>query len=238
MSKTLIVAHRGSKSASKFENTIESFQKAVALGADMIEFDLRKTADDNIVVFHNETISGYKIKNLPYQRLTEITSRRGFRAPLFKEVLDKLGGKIKFDIELKEEGYEEEVIEMVDGALDLKDCIITSFHPNSLKRIKALQIELKTGLLLGLKKPEKMIRSLIQKSSIAGAKADGDFDFILPHWSLLNTRVMKNAREAGVPIMTWTVNRPSKLKEILAGDVAGVITDDTELALELRASSQ
>jgi glycerophosphoryl diester phosphodiesterase len=61
---TLIIAHRGVTSPAR-ENTLEAFRKAIELGADMIEFDVRRTKDLRVVVHHDPGISG-----VPLDRMT------------------------------------------------------------------------------------------------------------------------------------------------------------------------
>jgi len=57
MDLPMIIAHRGA-SALAVENTIESFRKAIDLGADMIEFDVRRTKDKVFVVYHDKFLKG------------------------------------------------------------------------------------------------------------------------------------------------------------------------------------
>ena len=51
-----MVAHRGA-SAREAENTIPAFESAVAAGADVVEFDVRMTADDVAVIMHDPDVS-------------------------------------------------------------------------------------------------------------------------------------------------------------------------------------
>ncbi len=51
----LIIAHRGD-SAHAPENTLAAFQKAVDLNCDLIELDVRETADGHIVVIHDHQV--------------------------------------------------------------------------------------------------------------------------------------------------------------------------------------
>ena len=56
-SACLVIAHRGAwgpaSPAAAAENTLEAFEAAIALGADMIELDVRRTRDSQLVVFHS-----------------------------------------------------------------------------------------------------------------------------------------------------------------------------------------
>ena len=98
----LIIAHRGASSYAK-ENTIESFKKAMLLGADMIEFDVRRTKDNILIAFHDEMIRGHSVKELTYEAISQLARNQGFDIPTVEEVLKWSRGKIRLDVELKEE---------------------------------------------------------------------------------------------------------------------------------------
>jgi glycerophosphoryl diester phosphodiesterase len=66
---TQIIAHRGA-SAVEPENTVAAFRRAVADGADGIELDVRRTADDRLVVHHDARLSdGRIIRDTPVDEL-------------------------------------------------------------------------------------------------------------------------------------------------------------------------
>ncbi|MFX1329560.1 MAG: glycerophosphodiester phosphodiesterase, partial [Promethearchaeota archaeon] len=81
----LIIAHRGANSIAP-ENTLKAFQKAIELGADMIEFDVRKTLDDRIVISHDNSlirITGKlgSIKSMTLEQLRELDFGEGEKIP-------------------------------------------------------------------------------------------------------------------------------------------------------------
>src|SRR5579863_7882844 len=51
----IAIAHRGEPIGHR-ENTLPAFAAAVAAGADMVEIDLRRTRDGEIVVLHDQTL--------------------------------------------------------------------------------------------------------------------------------------------------------------------------------------
>ena len=92
--KQYIIAHRGASGLVEHENTIEAFEKAIEVGADYIEMDLRKTSDNKIIVVHNPDYNGKLIKDFSYQELCQETLENGFIMPLFENVLEKFKDKI------------------------------------------------------------------------------------------------------------------------------------------------
>jgi glycerophosphoryl diester phosphodiesterase len=187
--QTLVVAHRGASSVAP-ENTLEAFEKAIELGADMVEFDVRRGGDGRLVISHDP---------LPAPDV-----------PTLDQVVELCAGRIALDVELKEAGLENEVLQVVASA----DVVVTSFLPEVVTAAKRLRPDVRTGLLL---------RRL--------PAADAPADFLAPHVELLH-------RVPGDGLVVWTVNDEATL-ERLFGDprVAAVVTDDVELALAVRSGS-
>ena len=104
----IIMAHRGA-SAYERENTLRAFERAIELGADVVEFDVRKTADHVLIVHHDEKIRGRIIRELPYADVGRLAGRGGFHVPMLEEVLILARGRIGLNAELKEQGYEADV---------------------------------------------------------------------------------------------------------------------------------
>ena len=120
---TLVVAHRGA-SAIAPENSLEAFEKAIELGADVAELDVRRGADGVLVVSHDPA---------PPPDVATLD-----------EVVSVCAGRIALDVELKEPGLEEEVLRVVTGA----DFVVTSFLPEVLAATKRLRPDVRVGLLL------------------------------------------------------------------------------------------
>ena len=102
MNDTKVIAHRGASALAEHENTLEAFQIAIALRADMVEFDVRRTSDNVLIAYHDPAIDGKRICDLTYNRINDIARQEGYRVPTLVEVLDMCKGKIHLDIELKE----------------------------------------------------------------------------------------------------------------------------------------
>ncbi|HOX95026.1 MAG TPA: glycerophosphodiester phosphodiesterase [Syntrophales bacterium] len=212
----IIIAHRGASAYEK-ENTLRSFERAIAMGADMIEFDVRKTADQVLIAHHNEAIQGKGIGTLSYEAVERCAARRGFHVPTLEEVLILARGKIGLNAELKEEGYEKDVILAMRVHLDDSNFILTSFNATSLDAIRSFFPNLKTGLILG----RNIHRSIDRVET----------DFWIPNWRLLDDALFRMAERSAKPLIVWTVNDRRKLKKYLSDPrIHGVITDRPDLA--------
>jgi len=153
-----LIAHRGDSKHAP-ENTLAAFQKATAVGADWLEFDLQMTKDGALVVIHDETVerttngSG-AVKDLTLAEIRSLDAGNGERVPTFEEVLT-LAKQAEIGImpELKSPhlypGLETKVVEAVTGANYTQQTIIQSFDPLVLEAVNALDPNLKVCRLYG-----------------------------------------------------------------------------------------
>ncbi len=230
----LIIAHRGFPSHAK-ENTIESFEKAMASGADMIEFDVRRTRDNVLIAFHDEMIQGHSVKELPYEAIGQMARHQGFEIPTVEEVLKWARGKISLDVELKEEGCEKESVELLYRYFDEGQFVITSFNDASLRVIKERYPDIKTGLILGRGIPSYHILTRLQEFFPKKRCEQARADFMVVHWRLLMFDFLERAKSNHRPVFVWTVNDGEMMRRLLQDRrVYGIITDKPDLAVSLQ----
>jgi glycerophosphoryl diester phosphodiesterase len=118
----------------------------------MIEFDVRRTKDNVLIVYHDGLIQGKPVSHLLYEEIRQIARNQGFDIPKVEEVLKWSRGRIKLDVEIKEEGYEKEIVELLSGFFKEDQFVITSFNESSLKIVKDNYPDIQVGLLLGKSK--------------------------------------------------------------------------------------
>jgi glycerophosphoryl diester phosphodiesterase len=216
---TAIVAHRGAWGAAA-ENTLAAFENAINLGADMIEFDVRRTGDGRLVVHHDPDWGGVPLSGV------RATALDGPQAPpaTLGEVLDLARGRIQIDVELKERGCVSEVIPLL-RSFGLERCLLTSFHDDVVAAAKAAAPTLTVGLLIGR---YRRASELFPGRRLTAARAD----VLVIHDRLVDTGVLRRIR---LPCLVWTVNAPGRLtKNLTDPRVAGVITDRPQAALQAR----
>ncbi|MGA2011768.1 MAG: glycerophosphodiester phosphodiesterase [Solirubrobacteraceae bacterium] len=216
----LIVAHRGAWGAAP-QNSLEAFERAIAIGCDAIEIDVRRTADDRVVVLHDARVRGRPVGRLEHEQLRART--KAGQAPALAEVLELAAGRVLVDVELKQSGYEEQVMAIVCAHLRPDQYVVTSFRDAVLPAVKRCVPEARAGLLLG---PRRPTRELERRVRATGA------DFLAPHTSLARSGLLDWAGERGLASWVWTANEPRLLRR-LSGDprVAAVITDRPERAI-------
>lgn len=228
----VIIAHRGASALARHENTLEAFKIAIKLKADYVEFDIRKTKDNQLIVFHDDEIDNRAISSLTYDRLCSITSRENYRVPLLSEVLELCKGKIKLDIELKESGYEKRIVDMVTKLYRYDEFMMKSFIDSAVKAVHDYDPYIKTGLLLGKKggSLKTKLYEFFPMTRLAACNAD----FVSPYYKLATVGFIKRMKLYNKPVYVWTVNRARNIGKCILNHVDGIITDKPNVGLNVR----
>lgn len=228
-----VIAHRGASALASHENTLEAFQIAIQLQADYVEFDIRRTKDRQLIAFHNPSLNGKPIRELTYQDLCSITASDGYRIPRLEEVLKLCRGKIKLDIELKESGYEQDVINVLQRYFDYPDYMMKSFLDRCVLRIKETDPNIKAGLLIGSPRNTLVHRlnEYFPMRRLRACKAD----FISPYYQFVTREFVWRMHLHKKPIYVWTVNESERIQKLMKRHVDGIITDRPDLAIQLRS---
>lgn len=234
VTRTLVAAHRGVASGAA-ENTIGAFTNAIEAGADMVEFDVRRTRDGELIAFHDAAVGGVPVGGLT---LDEIEAAAGVRPPLVAEVLRACAGRIRLDAELKEDGYVADVMALLRAGFDPAGLVVTSFLPAVVAQAKEAFPEVRAGLLVGgHRSPADLpgrLRDLYPVELARRARAD----CLAPHYRLAALGVLRRAAAAGLPCLVWTVNSPELIRRFAADSrVEVIITDVTGEAVSIVAGS-
>ena len=91
---TKIISHRGRTSNKSPDNTLQSIENAIGFNIDMVEFDVRRTRDGQIVCFHDAEIEDQPFISLSFSEVTEMNSL----IPTLEQVLRAAKGKIQVDV--------------------------------------------------------------------------------------------------------------------------------------------
>jgi len=222
----LRIGHRGAR-AYEPENTLRSFKKALEVGVDAIEFDVRKTRDNDIVVIHDadvkRTTNGKGlVADLTLKEIKELSTEKGEKIPTLEEALDFLDNKVKILIELKEQGLEEKVLSTIHTKKAEKNVIITSFLDEALKKTRELDKEIETGLIYAKHStPEKTALEL---------KAN----YLVSLYRFTHTANVEKAHKNGLKVIVWTINTPEEAKEYAKKGVDGIATDKPDILNNLK----
>jgi glycerophosphoryl diester phosphodiesterase len=129
-----VSAHRGGTEHATAA-TYEAYSDALASGAEYAEFDIRKTGDDVLVVYHDARVShaGPFVASLRY---AELCDRLGYLVPRVQDVMEMIAGKMAGHLDLKEIGYEDDVIRLATGILGRENFVATTLEDVSVAAIK------------------------------------------------------------------------------------------------------
>jgi len=226
----LRIGHRGA-AAHAPDNTLLGIRRAAALGADMVEIDVQRTADRQVVLAHDAHLRDVDGRYWPIQQSTLAELRQidlgdGERVPTFAEALDvcqeeQLGAYI----ELKDGAALAGVLATLREKKAVGHCILASFRPDWLAEAKKAMPELATSVLF----------SSIQVDPVLQAQAVGA-SFVHPCWerfpnpsSLLTPQWIGRVRAADLGIICWHEERPEEIAGIARAGVDGICSDAPEL---------
>jgi len=223
MKPLLIIGHRGAKGHAP-ENTLISFQKALDLGVDGIELDVHLSADNQIMVIHDETVNrttngdGF-VNQLSLQELKALRIADAHHVPMLAEVLDLVDRKIFINIELKGKDTAKPILALIEKYIATKNWnynsfLISSFDWNALQEVHQLNPKIALGVLT-----ETDVDLAIGFAQFINAKS------IHPYFHLLNKENTMLMQQKGFQVFPWTVNEPEDIQKIKSYTVNGIITD-------------
>jgi glycerophosphoryl diester phosphodiesterase len=242
-----VVAHRGA-SAIYPENTLESFQGAIDLGADAVELDVRMTSDGVPVIMHDLDVSNTTdgrgfVHELSLAQVKALDASRGqgprAEVPTLAEALDLISGRVGVNIEIKnlpgEPAFDSPKEAAVHAGVrllhDLRfdgPVLICSFNWLSIERAREIDGGIATGFLT---------TALIEPAAaLVYVRARGH-QFVLPQFPALLSagRAFVDAAHAeGVHVGTWTVDDPTVLEQLFEMGVDAVATNDPQQAIPVR----
>ena len=208
MSRPLLLGHRGARALKSIpENTIASFDQALADGCDGFEFDVRRTADEEAVVCHDPKAAGFEISRATAKQVSQL--------PRLRDVLQRYRDSF-LDIELKVKGLERITLDLFLRHKPRRGFVVSSFQPGALKSVHALDATIPLGLICESKTQLRLWNEL-------------PVEYVIPQQELVDSELVRKIKGAGKKILVWTVNDPADMKRFAEYGVDGIISDDTSL---------
>jgi glycerophosphoryl diester phosphodiesterase len=208
--KPILLGHRGARAVRQIpENTLASFELCLQHGCHGFEFDVRRSADGQAVICHDETIGGMEIAN---------TASKTLPLPTLGDVLRPFADRAFLDIELKVAGLEVQIVEALREQPSQKGYLVSSFLPEVLTAIHDLDPATPLGFLC---ETRDQLRAWRQAPA----------EWVIPQFALVDRQLVELVHAAGKKIMVWTVNRAEGMREFADGGVDAIISDETELLI-------
>ena len=208
-SRPLLLGHRGARAVGGLrENSIESFDRALADGCDGFEFDVRLAADGEAVIWHDPEADGKRIEETASDQLPQLAR--------LEEVLARYQHKAFLDIELKVAGLEKVTSSLLRSYRVEKGFVLSSFLPDVLTALHSENANLPLGLICESRAELSRWRSL-------------PIQYVIPRHEYLTKSLARELRSADKKILVWTVNRADHMVRCRTLGVDGIISDETSL---------
>src|SRR5215467_837418 len=208
MDRPLLLGHRGARAVRSIpENTIASFDRALAEGCDGFEFDVRLTEDEEAVIIHDPKVSGHDISRTPAKQLSQL--------PRLRDVLQRYRDSF-LDIELKVKGLERVTLDLFFRHKPRRGFVVSSFLPGVLKSLHDLDASVPLGLICEFENQLRLWNEL-------------PVQYVIPHRALVDGELIRKIKGAGKKMLVWTVNNPGDMLRFRDLSVDGVISDETSL---------
>ena len=217
-------------------NTLASFDAALAVGVDMIEFDVLPADDTGELVLAPDRNA----------------ARRG-NPPTLEEGLAHLSSPafagLDFDVDIKGPGYEDRVVEALQRHGLVERSLVCAQYPRSLDRVRELDPALRVGWSVPRASTDYTTKPLIGWVAVlalllyrrllprrAGrALRRGRVDAIMANWRVVTPRLVDAVRAAGGDLYAWTVDDAARIRALAGLGVTGVISNDPRLFSALPA---
>lgn len=237
-SQIKVVAHRGL--SSKYpENTLIAYEAALQLNIDYLEIDIHKTADDKLVVIHDDSVDRTsngtgKIKDYTMEQLQQLDyglwkgeSFRGQTILEFKDVLKlvkQYSKKLLIEIKKPEQypGIEQLLLKQLKEAqVQSSNIVIQSFDIESIKKIYETGVNYKLGVLISAKKYWYRRPNFKKIATFA--------HFLNPNYKLVTTKFVATAHKYNLEVMPYTVNDKVISAKLIKSNIDGIITDAPDI---------
>jgi glycerophosphoryl diester phosphodiesterase len=193
------------------------------MGADIVELDVRRSADGLLVVHHDA--------HLPDGRAVATTTKDEMARsiPTLDAALDACAG-MAVDIEIKndegEPGFDatrrlsDDVVALVLGRGDADRVFVSSFDLASLERVRAVTADVATGYLVGAP-PEGVVDLLAREGHQA----------VHPWWETVDPAFVDFCHAAGIAVNVWTLDDPDAMVRLAGWGVDGICTNVPDIAV-------
>jgi len=224
MRRIMVIGHRGAM-AHEPENSLSSFETAIALGADMVELDVRTTKDGEIVALHDEDIARCtngtgKVSKMSLAEIRAFRLKNHERVPTLRETLEKMNGRCQVNVHIKDAGAVLRSCGIVKEMKMMGDVIFTAFHGSWLIEIKSKCPHARVACI-AREKDANIVRAALS----LGAEA------IHPKSRITTKKMIDEAHKAGLKVNVWTVNFSWQMKKFIGWGADGIITDKPDLMI-------
>lgn len=241
-----VIGHRGAMGHAP-ENTMTSFDQALKLGADMLEFDVRLSKDGIPVIVHDSNLDrtanrSLEVGDLNAEDLIQLDAGSWFDMRFAGEQIPRLSTLLKwaqakktkakdkfaYFVELKVDGDENRREQLIRSVVkDLKDAgalnrsVLISFDEPSLVITRKLFPDVSTGFLYSELLHDALERAKKLKTN-----------HLLPRKDRVTGDLVTEAHSAGLAVVAWTADRLDEFRKLVIWGVDGIATNYPDRLIE------
>jgi glycerophosphoryl diester phosphodiesterase len=219
------IGHRGAAALAP-ENTIESIERALELGVDMVELDVLPVADGTLVLVHDPPLDPRGLPTL--DDALSLLSERGAAGVM---------------LDVKRPGYEAALVEVVRRHGLVERTLVSSCYARSVRLLGELEPGLQRGLTYPFDRLGVSSRPLLRPAIGAGlgilraalprrigrllSRADASVATL--NYTVISAAVVRSCHARGAQVLAWTVDDPVLAARLAALGVDGIISDDPSI---------
>ncbi len=221
------------------ENTLVSIEACALAGAEMVEFDVQISADDQPVLMHDDTVDRTTdgqgcVSALTLERLRELDlgmhtplEGQGVRISTLPELLEEISIPLNVEIKVADAGCRRHdatavsqiILEALatDPLRGQRRVLVSSFDLELLRVVRVHDATLELGWLI---EDPRLRTSWVHRALDAGCQA------LHPYHPFITPELARECRRAELELNTWTVNDKARAQELASWGVSVIITDD------------
>ena len=225
VSSPLIIGHRGA-SVEAPENTLIAFRRALALGVDAIELDVRLTREGVPVVFHDASLrrltgQAGRVGEKTWRELRAFRVRRTEPIPRLVEVLALIRARAVIQIEIKPGVAVAPVVRAVRRARAAGSVILASFSLAALREARRLAPAIPRMVVSVGRRPAPALARQLAATGAGGLSLD--------HHAVHSAAFVRFFQARGFSVWCWTVNDRAAIRRLAACGVDAILSDNPAL---------
>lgn len=236
--KPLNVAHRGASGTAP-ENTIAAFRLALEFGADLLELDVHRTRDDELVVIHDATVDRTAMGNYT-GRVDSLTLEQiktldagvhkgltwtGEKVPTLEEALLSTEGRGLFFVEGKVNGIEKDIVDVIQKTRMEHNVVYQSFNSESVKNFRKLLPHVPAALLF---RDPNIEDDVIRGATVVAEAQKADAAIVAINYKAVTPDFVRYVKARGLSVWVWTVNNPNDMVRMIEAGVDAILTNYPE----------